>query len=179
MDGVEAALAAARLLVLDVDGTLTDGRIRYLGEQELQVFCVRDGQGLVWLRRAGVAVAWISGRGCPATRLRAEELGIDAVRLRVHDKRAELASVQATLGFAPAQTIAMGDDLPDLALAPLAACFVAPADARSEVRAAAQLVTQARGGDGAVRELCERILSAQGRWSAIAEGPERSGRAAR
>ena len=72
-----AALARARLLALDVDGVLTDGRVVYAGEMELQAFDVQDGQGLVWLRRAGVHVAWITGRGSPATEKRARELGVD------------------------------------------------------------------------------------------------------
>jgi 3-deoxy-D-manno-octulosonate 8-phosphate phosphatase (KDO 8-P phosphatase) len=168
-----AALGRARLLALDVDGTLTDGRIHYLGGEELQSFHVRDGQGLVWLRRAGLRVAWISGRGCKATEERARELGVDRLCLRVADKRAALEAVQAEFGIAPEETVAMGDDLPDLAFVERAACLAVPADACVELRAAAGLVTRARGGEGAVRELCELLLQAQGHWSRIAEGGAR------
>ena len=167
-----ASLSRARLLVLDVDGTLTDGRVVYIGDEELQAFCVRDGQGLVWLRRAGVQLAWISGRGSQPTRRRGEELGVEFMRLRCRDKSTALAEIQAELGIGPAETIAMGDDLPDLALAAGAAFFAAPADARVEVRERADLVTSAVGGLGAVRELCERCLSAKGLWKEILEAAE-------
>lgn len=162
-----ARLARVRLFALDVDGTLTDGGVVYVGGEELQRFCVRDGQGLAWLRRAGVALAWISGRGCEATRRRAEELGVEHVALRCKDKRAALRAIQGELGCGPEETLAMGDDLPDLALAAGAATFAAPADARPEVRRAAHLVTTDPAGHGAVREVCERVLRARGAWQAI------------
>lgn len=162
---LEGALASARLLVLDVDGTLTDGRVAYLGDEELAVFHVHDGQGLVWLREAGVEIAWISGRGSRAVERRARELGVRELQLGVSDKARALTELQARLDLAPAHTVAMGDDLADLALAGRAALFVAPANARPEVRARAALVTSASGGAGAVRELAERMLSARGLWS--------------
>ena len=165
-------LAGVRLLALDVDGTLTDGRVIYAGSggavNEVQAFHVQDGQGLVWLQRAGIAVAWISGRGSEPTRRRAEELGVAELHLRAGPKERVLAEVQERLGIAVEHTAAMGDDLPDLGLKRRAAFFAAPADARAEVRAAADLVTSARGGRGAVRELAEAILAAQGRWPEIA-----------
>ncbi len=164
-----AALARARLLVLDVDGTLTDGRVVYVGEQEVQSFCVRDGQGLVWLRKAGVALAWISGRGCAATERRAQDLGVEFVRLRCRDKTAALTELQAQLGISAVETLAMGDDLPDLALARGASFFATPADGRRELRERADLVTEVRGGEGAVRELCELCLVAKGRWDELLE----------
>ena len=159
---VQAALSACRLLALDVDGVLTDGSIVYAGEVEQQVFHVRDGQGLVWLRRAGVELAWITGRGCEATRARAAELGVRELHMRVSDKAAVLRELQQRLDIAAEATVAMGDDLADLGLAQCAALFAAPADADARVRARAQLTTTARGGRGAVRELCEAILEARG-----------------
>ena len=167
-------LAGARLLALDVDGTLTDGGVVYAtypgaGDcSELQAFHVHDGQGLAWLKRADVAVAWITGRGCAATRRRAKELGVARLVERAGPKDEALAEVQKQLGIPPEQTLAMGDDLPDLLLGRRAAFFAAPADARAEVRAAADLVTGARGGRGAVRELVEAILAAKGLWPSIA-----------
>jgi len=155
-------LARVRLLALDVDGTLTDGRVTYVGDEELQAFCVRDGQGLAWLARAGVQLAWISGRGCTATRRRAEELGVIELHLRCGPKAAVLEGVQERLGVTPDETASMGDDLPDLALASRSAFFACPADARAEVRERADLVCNARGGEGAVRELAEAILAAKG-----------------
>jgi len=160
-------LSEVRLLALDVDGTLTDGRVAYLGDEELCSFDVHDGQGLVWLREAGVQVAWISGRGSRAVERRAEELGVREVLLRVKDKARTLAELQARLDVAPAHTLAMGDDLADLGLARRAALLVAPANARPEVKAQARIVTLAAGGAGAVRELAERLLRARGAWNRL------------
>jgi len=171
----ERVLAGLRLVAFDVDGTLTDGRVVWVGAEQLQSFSVHDGQGLVWLRKAGVRLAWISGRGCTATRLRAEELGIDEVHLRAGPKDAVLAAIQQRLDIAPEATLAMGDDLPDLALARRAALFAAPADARPEVCARADLVLTARGGRGAARELAELVLTAKGRWPPGVDGDVRGG----
>lgn len=177
-DSIEERLARVRLVVLDVDGTLTDGAIVYGGAVggtgdgvvEWQRFCVRDGYGLVRLREAGVRVAWITGRGCRATEHRAAELRVDALVVRSGPKAAALARVQEELGVAPAETLAMGDDLPDLALFERAAVAACPSDAVAEVRAAAHLVTRARGGHGAVREVCERVLAARGLWPGTIAG---------
>lgn len=162
-------LRRAKLLALDVDGTLTDGGLVYGGERESARFDVRDGLALEWLAREGVAIAWITGRSGAYAGLRAAQLGIRELHLGVSDKTAVLAEVQTRLGIAPADTIAMGDDLPDLALARRAALFAAPADARPEVRERAQLVTAAKGGAGAVRELVEELLRARGAWQRLIE----------
>ncbi len=161
-------LARVRLLALDVDGTLTDGGVRYAGDQEQVRFCVRDGQGLVWLRRElGLEVAWITGRGCPAVERRAAELGVQHLVMRPASKREALRAIQEQVGVGPDATLAMGDDLPDLGLAAGAAILCAPADARPEVRDRADLVTAARGGDGALREVAEALLRAQGAWERL------------
>ncbi len=164
---LDPVLARVRLVALDVDGVLTDGRIVYSAEGEVQVFDVHDGLGLAWLQRSGVHVTWISGRGCAATRRRAEELGIREVHLGANQKDVALAGVQERLGVQVAETVAMGDDLPDFLLAKRAALFCAPANARPEVRARAGLVTLAAGGRGAVRELSEHILRARGELAAL------------
>ena len=163
---VAAILARARLLALDVDGTLTDGGVRYLGDEELVRFDVKDGQGLVWVREAGVEVAWITGRGCKATEARAAELGVCELHLGTSAKAATLERIQRRLELGPQETIAMGDDLSDLALATRAALLVAPADAHEAVRERAGLVTRACGGRGAVRELCDALLAARDLWKA-------------
>lgn len=163
--GVEKRLARARLLVLDVDGVLTDGRVTYAGETELQSFCVYDGASFRWLREAGMEIAWITGRGSDATRRRARELGVDELHMRARPKAGVLADVQARLGISPEETVAMGDDLHDLDLAAGAAVFACPANARAEVRVRAEIVTVASGGGGAVRELAETILRAKGLWT--------------
>jgi 3-deoxy-D-manno-octulosonate 8-phosphate phosphatase (KDO 8-P phosphatase) len=162
----ERVLARARLLALDVDGTLTAGRVSYLDERELVEFDVRDGQGLVWLREAGVEIAWISGRGCAATKVRAAELGVRELHLRAGPKAAVLAEIQERRAIAREETVAMGDDLVDLGLRSRAAFFAAPADAAAAVRERADLVTRSLGGRGAVRELCEALLAAKGLWDA-------------
>lgn len=169
-------LGRVRLLALDVDGVLTDGRVVYAGNLELQSFHVADGQALRWLDGAGIACAWITGRGCASTKRRAKELGCE-LHTQVRDKTAVLSEVQARLGIAPDETLAMGDDLPDLALAQVAGLFAAPSNAAREVRERADLVTTRAGGEGAVRELVEKILQAQGAWEAILAryGQEASG----
>jgi len=175
MADTSSLLRDARLVVMDVDGTLTDGTVALLGgsaterAQEIQTFDVRDGIALRWLSKAGLQLAWISGRGTSATQARGAELGIHHVLLRIQDKRAELTRLQAQLSITPAQTVAMGDDMPDLGLRARAGFFAAPADAREEIRARADLVTRAVGGRGAFRELAEAILRARGEWPALVE----------
>lgn len=166
-------LAGARLVALDVDGCLTDGRIVHGPHGEQLAFDVKDGQGLVYLARAGLAVAWISGRDSPGVRSRAQQLGVRELHLGVGSKEEVLRALQARTGLGEAQTVAMGDDLPDLGLRAASALFVAPADACAEVRRAADHVTAAGGGRGAVRELCELVLAARGLWPAIALPRER------
>ena len=162
-------LGRIRLLALDVDGVLTDGRVIYGPGGETQVFCVQDGLGLKLLQQEGIELAWITGRGGEPTRQRALELGVRELHLRSGPKDRTLAEVQERLGVGVEHTLAMGDDLPDLRLARRSAVFVAVANARPEVRAQAQLVTRASGGAGAVRELAELVLHARGRWRAIVD----------
>jgi 3-deoxy-D-manno-octulosonate 8-phosphate phosphatase (KDO 8-P phosphatase) len=169
---VAAGLARIRLVVLDVDGVLTDGRVVYGPggvDDELMHFHVRDGLGLVWLKQAGFHLAWITGRGCSATRARAKELGIGDYVERVPDKRAALLEVQERRGVGRDETLVMGDDLPDLPMRGACGLFAAPADACEEVRSRADLVMHARGGRGAVRELSELLLRARGRWQGIVD----------
>lgn len=169
---MRGALARTRLLVLDVDGVLTGGGIgkgtRGPGDEVL-FFHVHDGIALQWLQKAGVRVAWITGRGSAAAIARAEELKIDELVTNAQHKGEELRRVQAKLGITRDATIAMGDDLPDLALRGECALFVAPANARDEVKQHAGLVLGTRGGEGAVRELAEHVLRAQERWQAIVD----------
>ena len=156
------------LLVLDVDGVLTDGRI-VLDEagREIKAFHVRDGSGMKYWKRAGGRLALISGRGSPAVQRRAEELDVDAVRLDARDKLPAFESVLAQLGATAEQAAVVGDDLPDLPMMCRAGFAVAVADAVEEVRAAADHVTAAAGGAGCVREIIELILKETGRWQTI------------
>jgi 3-deoxy-D-manno-octulosonate 8-phosphate phosphatase (KDO 8-P phosphatase) len=151
-----------RLLVLDVDGVLTDGRLYVSATgEELKVFHVRDGSGLVALQRAGVAVAIVSGRASPAVAHRAGELGIRHVFQGVTDKGAVLDALCRELGLARDELACVGDDTADIPMLQRAAIAVAVADAHAETAARANWVTQARGGRGAVREICDLLLAAR------------------
>lgn len=156
-------LARVRLAVFDVDGTLTDGGVRYHEAGESLRFDVKDGQGLAFLRKElGIELAFITGRGCAALERRAQELGVRFLFQRAGPKDLVLAKIQAELSLTADATLAMGDDLPDLALRKRAGLFCAPADAVAEVLAVADLVTGARAGHGAVREIADALLRAQG-----------------
>lgn len=151
-----------RLLVLDVDGVLTDGRI-YMGPdgESLKVFHVRDGAGVVAAVRAGIAVAIISGRDSVAVRRRAAELGIRHVRQGVEDKAIALAELQRELGVTAAETACVGDDTPDLPMLENAGLAVAVADAHGALGPVVHWVTTASGGRGAVREVCDLLINAR------------------
>jgi 3-deoxy-D-manno-octulosonate 8-phosphate phosphatase (KDO 8-P phosphatase) len=150
-----------RLLVLDVDGVMTDGRLWFGADgEQLKVFHVRDGYGLKALMRAGVDVCVISGRRSPAVERRCQELGIRHVRQGVEDKVIALREILAETGRTPEQTACIVDDTPDVALMALVALPVAVADAHPDVLAAARHVTRLPGGHGAVRELCDLLIEA-------------------
>ena len=160
--------AAVELLVLDVDGVLTDGRITYTADGvEVKSFHVRDGSGLVVWRKLGKRTAIVSGRASQAVDMRAAELGISPVVQGAPDKGAALRQVLADTGLRPEQACGVGDDLPDLPVLRACGLAVAVADACPEARAAAHYVTRAAGGRGAVREVVEFILRAQGRWAEV------------
>lgn len=157
---MEDPAAKIRLLVLDVDGVLTDGRIYLDGRgEEIKVFDVKDGYGLSRLIKAGVEVALITGRSSPAVARRAEELGIIEVHQGVADKEALLDEILGSRGLTQEEVCCVGDDIPDIPLLKRAGLAVAVADAAAEVCAAATLITKSKGGRGAVREVCEMILA--------------------
>jgi 3-deoxy-D-manno-octulosonate 8-phosphate phosphatase (KDO 8-P phosphatase) len=145
-----------------VDGVMTDGRI-IVNDQggETKNFDVKDGHGLVCLRRAGVEVVIISGRRSNAVAHRANELGIEEVYQGIRDKATLYQRLLRQKNLAPDQVCFMGDDLPDLPLFDQVGIAVAVADAVTEIRAAASLTTKSKGGQGAVREICDSILKAQ------------------
>jgi 3-deoxy-D-manno-octulosonate 8-phosphate phosphatase (KDO 8-P phosphatase) len=160
-------LAPIKLLVLDVDGVLTDGSLYYSGSgEELKRFSVRDGLAIRLLEEAGLAVGIITGRRSGALRARCRDLGIrdDLVIQGSSDKGPHLDRLEAVLGIEDHQVAAMGDDLPDLPVLERAAFSACPADAAPEVAAACHWVCGAVGGSGAVREVAELILKAQRRW---------------
>jgi 3-deoxy-D-manno-octulosonate 8-phosphate phosphatase (KDO 8-P phosphatase) len=156
--------AGIRLLVLDVDGVLTDGRL-YFGVrgEALKAFHVRDGVGLKQLQRAGLTVAVISGRRSRMVATRCRELGVPYVVQGVGDKLAALRRLCARLKLTPASCACVGDDLPDVPLMRAAALSFAVADAHHSARRAADVVTRLPGGRGAVREVCDHLLGLQAR----------------
>ncbi len=164
---LNAAFKRIRLLLCDVDGVLTDASVFIGGMQELKRFNIRDGLGLVRLRRAGLKVGWISGRPSPATTRRARELKIDFLRQGKGSKVCAVESLLAQTGFRWDEVCYMGDDIIDLGVLKRAGLAVAVANGVAEVRAAADYVTQASGGHGAVREVVELILKAQNKWARI------------
>jgi YrbI family 3-deoxy-D-manno-octulosonate 8-phosphate phosphatase len=153
-----------------VDGVLTDGRITYTADGvEVKSFHVRDGSGLVFWKRLGGQVAIISGRASNAVTVRAKELGLGNVVQGVEDKRLALTEVLSATDIPSDDVCAVGDDLPDLPLLKACGLAVAVGDACPEAKAAAHYVTRACGGHGAVREVVELLLRAQGRWDDVVE----------
>jgi len=160
--------AAVQLVVLDVDGVLTDGALIYgSGGEELKIFNAHDGTGLVLLLQAGVEVIWITGRESAAVALRGKEIGVKAVFQGVRDKLSLFLSLLEDRGLAKEQAACMGDDILDISLLSHAGLAVAPADAQPAVQRIAHYVTERPGGRGAVRELCDLILVARGEWERI------------
>ncbi len=154
-----------KVAFLDVDGVLTDGGI-YMSEsgETLKRFHTLDGHGLKMLQKAGVTPAVITGRDSPALRARLDALGIEHAHYGTEDKFPAAQSTLSALGLDWHQAAAMGDDWPDLPVMCRAALACAPANAHVEVLAASHYVTQARGGSGAVRELCDLLMVASGRY---------------
>jgi|SRR5579871_2107191 len=157
-----APLESIRLLVLDVDGVLTDGRLRYgpSGERD-KVFHVRDGYGIKALLAAHIAVGVISGRRSAAVGRRCRELGIEHLLQGVEDKGAAFAELTARLGVTSVQCACIGDDVPDLPILRQVGLAVAVADAHQSALAVAHRQTRAAGGYGAVREVCDWLLAAR------------------
>ncbi len=159
-----------RLVLLDVDGVLTDGTIGVTsGGEEWKPFFVRDGSALVWAKQAGIDVGLLSGRVSEATARRAAELKISIVVQGEMDKHAAFSRIAATQGLEEDQIAFMGDDLLDLPVLIRAGLSAAPADAAADVRSRVHFVTQAPGGRGAVRELIELILRSHGLWDAVVQ----------
>jgi 3-deoxy-D-manno-octulosonate 8-phosphate phosphatase (KDO 8-P phosphatase) len=160
--------ARVRLLLLDCDGVLTDGRITPVeGGEELKSFHTRDGHGLVMLHRAGLRSGIISGRTSRLVELRAADLGISYVRQGALNKVEVFESLLAEAGVEPEGVAYVGDDVVDIPLMRRCGLGVAVADATPDTRDAAHHVTQLSGGHGAVREVCELILKAQGLWDEL------------
>lgn len=157
-----------RLVLLDADGVLTDGRIFVgRGGGDARAFDVRDGHGIRLGQQAGLTFGILSGRSSAAVAERAAELGIDEVHQGLADKAARLGEILERLHVPPQAVCFMGDDLNDVPVLRRVGLAAAPADAVPEVRAVAHLVTERGGGRGAVRELVEILLHASGRWESL------------
>jgi len=171
MDGaLSEKLKKIVLMVLDVDGVLTDGKIIIddLGN-ESKHFHVRDGHGLKLLMRGGVDVALLTGRTSEVVNHRARELGITTVRQGAKDKAEELAEMLAEKHISHDHVAYMGDDVVDVPAFRMVGFSVAVADAPDYVKTHADYITEKEGGDGAVREICELILKARGTWDMVTE----------
>ena len=161
-------LKRIKLLLLDVDGVLTDGRIIYDDTgAETKVFHVKDGLGIRMLMDAGIEVGIVTGRTSRALRHRCDNLGISLVFDRVRDKSGVLEVVSKQKGVEAEHIAFVGDDLVDIPLMKKVGLSVAVADAHETVLEHADMVTAAQGGAGAVREVCEAILKAQGLWDKV------------
>lgn len=160
--------ARVRLLVLDVDGVLTDGRLYYGTRGEtLKVFHVRDGLGMKLLAAAGVTIAVISGRRSGMTARRCRELGVRHSFQGVADKLAAFQRLRGRLGVPAAACACVGDDVPDVPLMREVGLSFAVADAHPQARNAAHVITHLPGGKGAVREVCDYLLEARRHAAAI------------
>lgn len=165
---VEARAARVKLLLLDCDGVLTDGRITLVGDdEEEKSFHTRDGHGLVLLHRAGLRSGIVSGRTSASVVRRARDLRMHYVRQGTWDKVKDFGEVLAEAGVEASEVCYVGDDVTDIPLMRRSGLAVAVADATDETRAHAHYVTRLRGGHGAVREVCELILKAQGLWAGL------------
>ena len=157
-----------KLRLLNCDGVLTDGRITLVeGGDELKSFHTRDGHGLVMLHRAGLRSGIISGRTSSAVERRARDLGVEFVRQGELNKITAFEEVLREAGVEAPEVAFVGDDVVDIPLMRRSGLAFAVADATEETRAAAHHVTRLAGGFGAVREVCELILKAQGRWAEL------------
>lgn len=157
-----------KLLILDVDGVLTDGRLFFDNQgNEYKCFHARDGHGLKLLRQTGVEVAVISGRSSNSVALRMQSLGIEHVFQGHENKRAAFAEILDKLKLMPEQVAHVGDDLLDLPIMTKVGFAIAVQDANFAVKRYADWCTQTPGGQGAVREVCDLIMQVQGNYDAV------------
>jgi 3-deoxy-D-manno-octulosonate 8-phosphate phosphatase (KDO 8-P phosphatase) len=182
---VDVRARGVQLILFDVDGVLTDGKVLLHGDgTESKVFDIKDGTGIVWAQRCGLTVGLLSARTSASTAQRAAQLGITLVHQGVASKREAFDRILHAKDLDAMHVAYMGDDVLDLPVLARAGLAAAPCDAAEEVRARVHWVSRARGGDGAARELIERILRAQGKWddliaSYLDEGPTQAAGPAR
>jgi 3-deoxy-D-manno-octulosonate 8-phosphate phosphatase (KDO 8-P phosphatase) len=160
--------AKIRLVLFDVDGVLTDGKILLHADgSESKQFDIKDGTGIIWAQRAGLTVGFLSARTSAATGQRAAQLGITLVHQGVPSKLEAYEQIVDSLLLDDEQVAYMGDDVLDLPVLARVGLAAAPADAVEDVRRRVHWVSRANGGQGAARDLIEVVLQAQGRWQAL------------
>lgn len=165
---LRSRILPVRLMILDVDGVLTDGRIIYHDDgSEIKAFDVQDGHGIKLLQRAGIDVALVTGRYCKAVEHRANGLGIKKVFQGFHRKIEAYESIMSETGLTDDQLCCMGDDLIDIPIMRRVGFSVAVPNCVPEVLPFAHYVTKAYGGRGACREICNLLLRVQGHWEEI------------
>jgi 3-deoxy-D-manno-octulosonate 8-phosphate phosphatase (KDO 8-P phosphatase) len=165
---ISAKASKIKLLLFDVDGVLTDGKILLHADgSESKQFDIKDGTGIIWAQRAGLTVGLLSARTSAATGQRASQLGITLVHQGVASKLESYEQIVDSLLLDDEQVAYMGDDVLDLPVLVRVGLATAPADAVQDVRSRVHWVSAAKGGQGAARDLIEVILRAQGRWDAL------------
>jgi len=165
---IEAKASHIKLLLFDVDGVLTDGKILLHPDgSESKQFDIKDGTGIVWAQRAGLKVGMLSARTSAATTQRAAQLGITIVHQGVASKVRAYDDILRQHGLTDAEVAYMGDDVLDLPILTRAGLTASPSDAVDEVRATVDYVSRASGGAGAARELVELVLKSQDRWARL------------
>jgi len=167
-DDLQRRAAGVALLLFDVDGVLTDGKIlMHPDGSESKQFDIKDGTGLVWAQRAGLKVGMLSARSSAATSQRAAQLGITILQQGVPSKLRAYEDILRQQALSDVDVAYMGDDVLDLPVITRVGLSATPADGVEEVRARVHYVSRARGGHGAVREFIELILKAQDRWERL------------
>ncbi len=157
-------LARIKLLAMDIDGTLTDGKLLFIDGREIKQFSVYDGLGIRLAMKVGLDIAWVSGNCSQAVADRARMLEVTDLLQGVRLKSRAMAELISRKGLAPEEVAFIGDDLNDLPAFEVVGVSIATANAAAEVKEKADCVTQRAGGDGAVREAIESILKARGEW---------------
>jgi 3-deoxy-D-manno-octulosonate 8-phosphate phosphatase (KDO 8-P phosphatase) len=173
-DEVRARAKKIRLVLTDIDGVWTDGKLFYVPGQgaemvEVKAFNTQDGMAFRWAHAAGLQTGLISGRESPGVTHRARMLGVTYIYQNYLEKIPPYEEILRQSGFADAEVAYLGDDLPDLPLMNRVGLGVAVANARPQVKNAADYVTAAPGGDGAIREVLELVMEAQGSWAKVLE----------
>ena len=169
MSGETADFGAVKIFLCDVDGVLTNATVFLDGKTEFKRFNIQDGMGLRMLQKFGVPVAWVSNRHSDATTARAEELQVDYLWQESKPKVAAVADILKQAGMNWDDACFMSDDINDLAVLTRVGLPIAVANARADVKTVAKYTTNAAGGEGAVREVCDAILRAKGQWGAVIE----------